>query len=76
MALHFFFENDLNVFPIEPVVNVTVWKICDKSRYERTACKRARLMTSHVNIYFCRRPLQNSPMENIATMSPFLPVSC
>ena len=46
----------------------TCWKrhhvqICDKSRYQRSACKRARLMTSHVSLYFCRRPLQNSPWK-------------
>ena len=50
-------------------------KICDKSRYQRSACIIARLMTSHVNIHFCRRPLQNSPLENVATMSHFLSVS-
>ena len=49
-------------------------KICDKSRYQRSECKRARLMTSHVNIYFCRCPLQNSPLENVATMLHFLSV--
>ena len=32
-------------------------------------------MTSHVNIYFCRRPLQKSSLENIAMMSIFLYVS-
>ena len=32
----------------------------------------ARLMTSHVNIYFFRRPPQSSSLENIATMS----ISC
>ena len=51
-------------------------KICDKPRCQRSARKRARLMTSHVNIYFCRRPLQNSPFENVAIMSNFLSVSC
>ena len=40
-------------------------QICDKSRYQRSACKRARLMTSHVNIYFSRRLLQNSPWKKL-----------
>ena len=32
---------------------------------------------SPVNIYFCRRPLQKKcSLENIATMSIFLSVSC
>ena len=33
-------------------------------------------MTSHIIIYFCLRPLQNSPLENVATMSHILSVSC
>ena len=44
--------------------------------YQRSACKRARLMTSHVNIYSFRRPLQNKPLKNAATMSHFLTGSC
>ena len=47
----------------------------NNSRRQNSACKRARLMTSHVNIYFCQRPLQNSSLENIATMSISLYVS-
>ena len=51
-------------------------KTCDKSCCcLRIACKRARLMTSHLNIYFCRRPLQNSSLEDVAAVSHFLSVS-
>ena len=34
------------------------------------------LMTSHVNIYFCRCPLQNKSLEKVIIMSHFLSVSC
>ena len=36
------------------------------------ASKRAPLVMLHVNIYFCRRPLQKSSLENIAKMSILL----
>ena len=49
--------------------------ICEKSRYQRSACKRARLTMLHVNIN-CQRPLQLSALENVAAMSHFLSVSC
>ena len=45
---------------------------CNNSRRQRSACKMVRLMMLHVNIYFCRRPLQNSSLENIATILIFL----
>ena len=46
-------------------------KICVKSNYQWSKCKRACLMTLHVNINYCRHPLQNSPLENIETISIF-----
>ena len=50
-----------------------LWKrYRDHSRRQRGACKRDRLVTSHVNIYFCNRPLQKSSFENIAIVSIFL----
>ena len=52
----------LTFFPIESIGNVIVCNR-DKTRYQRSACKRARLMTSQINIYFCQRPLQNSPWK-------------
>ena len=45
------------------VVNV----VRAKGAFDDVACK---------NIYFCRRPLQNSSMENIASMSILHYISC
>ena len=59
MTLTFFFFFFF-FFPIEPIGYIS-----DKSRYHRSSCIRARLMTLHVNIYFCRRPLQNSHWKTL-----------
>ena len=46
--------------------------IRDTSLYQCSDCISARLMTSDVNIYFFRRPLQSSPLVNVAVMIHFL----
>ena len=47
-------------------------KMCDKSRYQRSPCKMEHLMTSFVNIYFCRRSLESSHLETVVIITfPF-----
>ena len=52
------------------------WSNYNDSHCQHSACKRACLMTLHVNIYFLRHTLQKNSLENIATMLIFLSVSC
>ena len=53
-------------------MEMSPWSNYNNSRCQDSTCKRALLMTSHVNIYFLPILLQKSSLENIATISIFV----
>ena len=48
------------------LIEMSLWSNYNNSHCQHSACKRAHLMSSHVNIYFCWSLLQKGSLENIA----------